>query len=89
MNQNEITASVFYAKKHLDNATLYECAVLLTPTHSEHRAAYSFTAELNGDRTTLEAVTYNRDAAERIFNALVCKNAKPCELGAFIRSLSE
>lgn len=89
MNQNEITASVFYARKHLDNATTLEYAVLLTPTHSEHRAAYSFTAEENGERAAAEAVTYDRDAAERIFNRLVCENVKPCELVAFVRSVSE
>ncbi len=89
MNQNEIEASVFYAKKHLNNATSFECAALLAPVHYTHRAAYSFIVEVNGERAAVETVTYDRDAAERIFNKLVCENAKPRELEAFIRSVSE
>lgn len=89
MNQDEIGASVFFAKKHLDNATTIEYAVLLTPVHEAHRAAYSFIIEALGECATAEAVTYDRDTAERIFNKLVCENVKPCELDAFIRSVSE
>ncbi len=89
MNQNEIITAVFYSKKHLDNATTVEYAVILTPVHEAHRAAYSFVAEVNGERTVSEAVTCERDVAERIFNKLVCKNVKPCELEAFVRSVSE
>ena len=89
MNQNEISAAVFYAKKHLDNVTAVEYAVLLAPVHESHRAAYSFVVEESGERTTAEAVTYNRDTAERIFNSLVHENVKACELEAFIRSMRE
>ena len=89
MNQNEITASVFYAKKHLNNSATVEYAVLLAPAHEAHRAVYSFVAEENGERAIVEAVTRERDTAERIFGRLVCENVKPCELEAFIRSVSE
>lgn len=89
MKQNEITAAVFYAKKHLNNATVLEFAALLTPVHESGRIAYSFIAEENGERAIAETVTCDRDEAERIFNKLVCENVKPRELEAVVRSVSE
>lgn len=88
MKQNQINQAVFYAKKYINNATTLEYAVFLTPVHSEHRTAYSIAAEGFGESVCLDAVTYDKNEAERIFNRLVCENIAPSELKSFLDGLT-
>ena len=88
MKENQINSAVFYAKKHLSNAITLEYAVLLVPVKNEQRTAYSIAAEGFGESVRLDAVTRDKNEAERFFNALVCENVKPSKIKAFIDGLT-
>ena len=88
MKQKEIDSAVFYAKKHVNNTTTLEYAVFLTPIHTEHRTAYSIAAEGFDDNACIEAATYDKNEAERIFNRLVCENIAPSELKALLGGIT-
>lgn len=88
MKQKEINSAVFYAKKHVNNSATLEYAVFLMPVRAEHRTAYSILAEGFGKSACIEAVTRDKNDAERIFNRLVCENITPSNLKAFIDRLT-
>lgn len=88
MNEKIIASSVLYAKKQLDNHTLFECAVLLAPIFPEHRMSYSFTVRINDDEATVLPEHCDFDTAEKIFNGIICRNLSPSELEDFVKSVT-
>lgn len=87
MNEKIIASAVLYVKKQLDNHTLFECAVLLSPIFPEHRMSYSFTLTLNGESVTVTPERCDFDTAEKIFNGIVCRNLAPMELEGFVNMI--
>lgn len=88
MNEKIIASSVLYAKKQLDNHTLFECAVLLAPIFPERRTSYSFTIRMNDNEATVRPEHCDFEMAEKIFNEIVCRNPSPSELEDFVKSVT-
>ena len=79
-----VKASVFYCRKQLDNATTFECCVVMMPLHEHHCFTYNFMLALTSrgslDCESIIDVTTDFHEAERIFNLLCRCNVYPCHL---------